>query len=132
MTHAAQYALSLHELEKGKSSREQKALVSSLVALLKRKGHFTLLPTILKEYEKYRERESDHDIVKLFLARESDRASFAKEIKAELFTRGVKKEPKVVFDATLVGGFKLKHRDTVLDASYKTQLIALYQKMISV
>lgn len=131
MTLAQQYARGLFEAGVGKDVSEADRLVESLVALLKRKGHLSLRPAIAREYRRLSMLEGEKGRARVVLAREQDAAKFRNEIAEELAAISMTGESRQEYDGTLVGGYRIEHKDTVVDASYKTQLLSLYRKMLS-
>ena len=130
MTLAAHYASALVVLEKGKNASERRALVDVFIALLRRKGHHMLLPSIMREYRRIAEEKEAHSETTVTLAREKDAVLFKKAIADRLSELGADEKPTVAYDETLVGGFRIRHGGTLVDESYKTQLLSLYQRMI--
>jgi F0F1-type ATP synthase delta subunit len=125
---AQYYARALYEIVQNESPSEQGKYVGNLMALLKRKGHFKLLPFILKEYTKLSAgKEKDSMIV---LSRHSDNQALRQA--RDAYERHFHlEEPHVAVDESIVGGFRIKSGNKILDASYKTALLQLYRNMIA-
>ena len=133
MTLAQQYAYALYEIGRSAAAPDAKRLVESLSALLERKGHRQMLPAIRKEFRVRSESKKARGdaCAEVVLAREKDLSIFKKNIDEELAAQNVIEAPRITYDATLIGGYRIEHEDSVVDASYRTQLLSLYRKMIA-
>ncbi|PIS39283.1 MAG: hypothetical protein COT33_02795 [Candidatus Nealsonbacteria bacterium CG08_land_8_20_14_0_20_38_20] len=108
----------LISLAENKSQREKEEIVKNFLEILKQKKNIPLLNKILKEVK----REIKKKEVNLTVARKLDEDAFA-QIKAkinEVF--GKEKETKIKIDENIIGGFLVKSRDYLIDASIKGML----------
>ena len=104
---------------------DPKDLFQRLEKTLRARGHLALLPKIalaLREEEKRMRRGAESV---LSVAKESDIASAKAESAA--YTEGA--PVRVVTDDSLIGGWTLSTPNTRVDASFKKQLLNLYQKI---
>ena len=122
-----EYAQALLELSKEKSPKEA---TDNLIALLKEKGHSSLLPSILEEYLKASERERDSETIVLTIAKTKDASKFKAELQ-EHMEHSDAAFTKEVVDETIIGGYILEKGEMVIDASYKKKLLLLYQSAIA-
>jgi len=121
---AKYYAQAIYELT-GENT------ISNLLAVLERKGHKHLLPSILSEYKKLKMERAVAENIQVRVAKKSDLEKNKVEITkdAEKFSLNVS-EAEVVEDNTIIGGFILEKGEVEVDKSYKKVLIDLYKKMI--
>jgi len=101
--------------------------VTALRGMLQANGRISLLPRIARAFERIAEREAKRTDVVLSVAHEKDERrakSEAKEALAELKAAGDVRETRV--DPTLIGGWRLEGNGILVDASYKKQLLDLY------
>ncbi len=99
--------------------------LAALQDLLKRKGKEKLLPKISKELLKLLEKHSRR-LPKVIIAKDKDLQK-AKE-KAEALGA---KDANVFKNPNIVGGYIIKTRNFVYDASYRKYLLDLYNKLKS-
>src|SRR3990167_1366944 len=103
--------------------------VRALQETLKVHGREALLPRIASAFARIAQRETKRTDVVLTLAREKDERHAHKEIKEMLASIGVDaKDLKTQIDDTLIGGWRLEGKETLVDASYKNQLLELDRK----
>ena len=104
--------------------------VRALEVTLKTHGREALLPRIASAFARIAQRETKRSDVVLTLAREKDERRAHKEIKEMLTRMKVdSKDLKTQIDDTLIGGWRLEGKETLVDASYKNQLLALYNSV---
>ena len=97
---------------------------------LKAHGREQLMPRIARAFARIAQREAKRTDVVLTVAREKDERRAHKEIKDALSRMGVEtKALKTQVDDTLIGGWRLEGKETLVDASYKNQLIELYNRV---
>lgn len=123
------YAQALKEIIRDGKGNEETIGVS-FVNLLKKKGHIKLLPQILKEFEKFSEKDIDTKQVVLTVARIADENRFKSDA-LQYITGFDEGHLKTKIDESLVGGFKIETKDIVVDASYKKKLLNLYREIIA-
>ncbi len=121
------YAQALWQIiEKGTPQAEA---VRSLHSFLKESGREALLPRIAKAFERIAATRARHDMAILTVA-DAKHEHYAQEAAAAF---GVKaKKMTVVVDTTLIGGWRLDARETLVDASYKKHLLELYRRTTNV
>ena len=103
--------------------------VHALRDTLKVHGREALLPRIGSAFARIAERESRRNDVVLTVAREKDERHAHKEVKSMLAAMGIEtKDLKTQVDDTLIGGWRLEGREMVVDASYKNQLLELFNR----
>jgi F0F1-type ATP synthase delta subunit len=111
-------------LESIKAGQKPAAVFAGLQGVLARRGHERLLPRIVRSLEREAARATHSDTGTLTVAKSSDKDSAF--VAALMKDMGVTYTPAVVVDDTIIGGAKLRHGDTEIDATYKTALINLY------
>lgn len=103
--------------------------VRALHETLKMHGREALLPRIASAFVRIAERETKRTDVVLTVAREKDERRAHKEVKEILTRMGVEtKDLKTQVDDTLIGGWRLEGREQLVDASYKSQLLELFNR----
>ncbi|MBU4298657.1 F0F1 ATP synthase subunit delta [Patescibacteria group bacterium] len=108
----------LISLSENKSQQEKEEIVKNFLEVLKQKKKIPLLSKILKEVK----REIKKKEVQLTVARKLDEDAFA-QIKAKIIkVFGKEKETKIKIDENIIGGFLVKSRDYLIDASIKGML----------
>lgn len=117
------YAQALVELEeKGVKAPE---LTRHLLAHLTKKGRLKLLPSILRELKKIQSRH-DKEFSKLEVASEKETAAALKEL-ASMHIEA----PGVEVNHSLIKGWRLVRKDTLIDRSAKKSLVDLYTNIIT-
>ncbi len=99
--------------------------VRALHTYLKEGGREALLPRIAKAFERLAAQHSSADTVVLSVA-DAKHEHSAKSA-AERFMPEAK-SAHIVIDKTLIGGWRLDARETLIDASYKKHLLELYRR----
>lgn len=131
---ASWYAEALYgALEKRKSERDVEKIFVRFRDVLARRGHARLLPFVIEEFEKITAREQLKNEVVLVTA---DKKSHSKWLhaydhyeKEGALPKGASRRD--VIDESIIGGFQIRTRDTLIDGSYKTPLVKLYRKITS-
>ncbi len=99
-----------------------------VIAYMKARGHLTLLPAVLRAAER-RGREAGAAVVTL--ARAEDAKQFGPAIAGHLTALGAKTEGYMIkIDDRMVGGYMVRAHGKVVDQSYRTALVSLYQHSI--
>lgn len=113
----------------------QKA-VHALTDTLKARGRLALSPRIAKAFGRIAARESAREGLVLTIAQESDQHhahAEAKKVFAEIGVVGNDMPAhaglKTEVDDTLIGGWRLEGRGTLIDASYKKQLLDIFSSV---
>ena len=100
-----------------------------LVAYLKKRGHTSLLPGIVARVERM---SGSSTGARVMLAKASDAEKFAQSIASTLTTLNVAAgDYAVTVDERVVGGFAVLGKGKVVDKTYRTALVNLYQKITS-
>ncbi len=98
--------------------KDASAFVPGLVAFMQSRGHRSLLPQIVKILE--REPASTDEPVAV-IAKEADAKKFATQIGGA----------RIVVDPRAVGGYTLRTGSQLIDKSFRSALISIYQKTVS-
>ncbi len=124
-----EFAQTLHTAYLEKNEKDFSEFFENFISSLKEKGMIKILPKVLREIESLEEKSKNDSKTTLIL---KDKSIFD-EIKSELdkhsetFNLG---ELDIQEDEAMVGGFVLKDKKNMLDRSYKTALINLYNRMV--
>lgn len=111
----------------------EKADSGALLGVLKRKGHMALLPSIVREYEKLAAKRAAARAGELRVAQRADVEMLQEEIAKYAAQMEISlPHARVAEDPTIVGGFILSKGEREVDASYKTRLLELYQRLMRV
>lgn len=103
--------------------------VRALQETLKIHGREALLPRIARAFARIAEREAKRSDVILTVAREKDERHAHREVKGVLSAMGIEiKDLKTQVDDTIIGGWRLEGREQLVDASYKNQLLELFNR----
>ncbi len=122
------YAKALFDLLLKADKDKQDKVIKNFVELLKAKGKVKLLPKVLFELGKLYEKHEE-SMPHIYYTKDSD----LKAAKEKLAVLELSNTPvKEVKDQQLIGGFKIKSKNFVFDASYKKFLLDLYDKLRSV
>ena len=97
-----------------------KQAVATVVEILTRDGRIELLPRIMRALKRLSEREMNSR-PRVYVAHEKDAKSAFKE-------SGVS-EADVCVDETLIGGWRLENAETLIDTSFKKQLLSIYSSV---
>jgi len=104
-------------------------VLSGLRRVLKQRGHQRLHGSILRTVaSRLTASQASRTIARV--ARLADVDTYQAVINKELVTLAGGREPKVIIDETLIGGYQLEANSQRLDASYKTALHKLYRNII--
>jgi len=122
------YIIALFELIR--DGKDIDVALDALKALLKRKGQTKLYPRILTGLLKQIEKSSAQTTTTVVIGREKDAEILKHEIETTLNALNGTSSYETSVDATIIGGFKIKHQSTIVDKSYKRQLVALYRSLI--
>lgn len=124
MSLAGAYASIIRDVEK---RSEGKGFTEKLLSLMRTRGHLSLLPSIVKILEN----EPIEATVTLTVAHEADLKNFASEIKQALTElHGEGESQKIIVDPRAVGGYAIRSGSKIIDNTYRTALVSLYQKTI--
>ncbi|TSC62845.1 MAG: hypothetical protein Athens041674_395 [Parcubacteria group bacterium Athens0416_74] len=106
------------------------AAVSAIKAKLQADGRSALLPRVARAFARLSEREAGRNTVVLTVAREKDERhakSAAKEILAQLGADADGLKTQV--DDSIIGGWRLEGRGMLVDNSYKSTLLNIYNQV---
>ena len=104
--------------------------VMTLHEALVARGRIGLLPRIAKAFARLASRAEMKDSVVLKIARERDKKTAFKEVKSLLADESIKSsEVRTSIDENLIGGWRLEGRELLRDASYKKQLLDIYERV---
>lgn len=123
---AQMYAHALYRATRGKDEATQRAYTESLVTVLKKRGHESLLPAILASFTRATEKKGVKTVITV--AREEDAAE-AQRVLEEYATEFDTAQHEVAVDDTIIGGYVIRGNDKILDRSFKSALLNLYQKV---
>ncbi len=131
---ASWYAEALYGALQGETVRSEsdsKKIFSNFRRVVALRGHERLLPFIARELDKILVREKDNNEIMLVVA---DKKSTSKWVhaydhyeKEGIIPKGATRRD--VVDESIVGGFQIRTKDTLIDASYKKSLVELYRKI---
>ena len=126
---AKQYARSLYESLTGKTEAESSRILGAFVRLLGRNRDLVRVREILSAFSDIWDREAGEVTAELLTARPADNsiADIKGYLQARTQARSVRLVAKI--DSSLVGGFILRYRDRILDASLKSNLQNLQDKL---
>lgn len=130
MTLVHAYAQVIREVPEEKAS----AFVPRLLAFMKHRGHLSLLPQVLRILEREPARSSIPTVV---VARESDARKFSSGIREALTKLGLPREAgaeekahRTLIDPRLVGGYSVRANSRIIDRSFRSALVSLYERAI--
>jgi F-type H+-transporting ATPase subunit delta len=111
-----------------KDSKDMESLVSGLLDYLKKNNLLSLLPNILRKLEKELEKEEKQKTIQISTSHEFDKDVIEK-IK-EYISKDKGDKFKVAVDEDLIGGFVIKGKNKILDASLKRNIEFLRESLI--
>ncbi|MDP2648574.1 MAG: F0F1 ATP synthase subunit delta [Patescibacteria group bacterium] len=119
------YAQALwHMIEKGMTPKEA---VQRMHSLLVSRGREGLMPRIARALKRLAEQKRAARSITLSVAREGDLRHAHREAKDVLSKMGAQSSDVTeAVDSSLTGGWRMEGRETLVDASFKSQLISLY------
>ncbi len=123
------YAQALWKMVEGGMSPVK--AVHALRDLLKARGREALLPRIGRTFARIAQREGKRTGVTLSVAREKDERAAKSAVKTILEEIGVEpKEVNILVDDSLIGGWRLEGKETLVDASHKKELLELFNRSV--
>jgi len=125
------YAQALAQtLEEREEHKDTKAIIRNLLALLRRRKQFRLLPKILQAFEE--EWSHRRGIVRMRVTFPTRFAESLQELEANLQKRlGKSIDLHAKPSETLIGGFRIHMEDMLIDASIEARLNALSRRLSS-
>lgn len=131
---ASWYAEALYGALNGKhvnTESDSKKILTHFRKVLSERGHDRLLPFIAHELEKIMAREKDKNEVVLVTADNKSVGKWAHAYdhyeKEGIVPKGATRRD--VVDESIVGGFQIRTKDTLIDGSYKKSLVELYRNI---
>ncbi len=116
------YAQALWNIIKG--GKEPTEAVHALHEQLKKSGRVSLAPRIARAFERIAARDHARNAVTLAVAE----AGHGHHGQKEAAALGIDVADAIInIDPTLIGGWRLEARETLVDASYKKHLLAIYR-----
>ncbi len=123
------YAQALYSGTEGKHGEELNHLYKNFIALLEQRGHRSLLPRIGKSFESLlslRKSHSEATIESPTRLSKEERKNYEEAFEK---VTGKSFSFKETQNETLIGGVRITGGGVVYDASYKSSLVSLYQKI---
>jgi F0F1-type ATP synthase delta subunit len=122
------YAQALYQMLK--EGMRPKEAVAKLRAVLRRQGRERLLSRIEHAFARIATRNEKKNTVTLSIARAKDKRKAQSAVKGLLKEMGISsKELAVEIDESLIGGWRLEGRERLVDASFKKDLLSLYNRV---
>jgi len=114
-----------------KTESDSKKVFSHFRKVLASRGHERLLPFVGRELEKILVREKNNNEVLLVTADGKNESKWSHAYDHYEREGIIKKSAtrRDVVDETIVGGFQIRTKDTLIDGSYKKSLVELYRKI---
>lgn len=126
------YAQALYKSLQGKSPESESALVANFIAVLRAKGHMSLLPSILKDFERISGKEEKYNATRITVADKAASRRCVEAVAEYAAQAGFDAKRAIIEeDSSLIGGFRAERRDMILDGSFKRMLTELYRKFIA-
>jgi len=95
-----------------------------LISFMKARGHISLLREVVRVLE----REPREPKARITLARESDASKLKGPLADHLSRLGIGAGESVVsIDPDMVGGYRIKAGNTLVDRSFRSALVSIYQ-----
>lgn len=120
-----QYAKILFELTDGVSKKDLDVRIEQYFKFLKTEQVLAKLPYIIDEFIRYAKQQAGINTISI----ESARKLSEGEAKAIAAYFGKNTEYSTITNKKLIGGVKIKHNNTIIDASLRSQLEALKTRM---
>lgn len=120
-----QYAKILFELTDGVSKKDLDSRINLYFKFLKSEQVLSKLPYIIDEFIRYAKQKAGINTISIECARQLSEG----EAKAIAAYFGKNTEYNVQTNTKLLGGVKIKHNNTIIDASLRSQLEALKTRM---
>ena len=111
------------------SGLETEAALKGLKRILTAKGHGKLYPAILNSLCMKLEGQETQPVISVIVRSEDTLKKQKSAIDNELKKMKLDGEFVVRVDPTITGGFIIRTKDTLLDASYKSKLLGIYRKL---
>ncbi|MFH1047730.1 MAG: F0F1 ATP synthase subunit delta [Patescibacteria group bacterium] len=122
-----EYARALYEVIRGMKDKEAEQAIVKFVADMKSRGLLALLPEILKALPTTIKMVDGIEDVVIESAHDLDDATVAGAVKA-LGKKQSEVEVRQIINPEIIGGIKVRGRDTVLDASLRGRIQKLREE----
>lgn len=128
---ASWYAEALYGALGGKSESDAKKIFTRFRKVVSARGHERLLPFVAHELEKIATREKAKNEVLLVTANDKSQSKWTHAYDHYEKEGVIPKHAarRNVVDETIVGGFQIRTKDTLIDGSYKKNLLELYRRI---
>ena len=122
------YAKALWQMVEGGMSPAK--AVDAVQKVLATHGREALLPHIAKAFARLAEQEASRNDIVITVAREDDEKRARKEVETIVKEMGADSSAlKTQVDDSIIGGWRLEGKGTLIDASYKNQLLELFNRV---
>lgn len=128
---ASWYAEALYGALGGKSESDSKKVFARFRKVVSARGHERLLPFVAHELDKIMDRERGKNEVLLVTADDKSQSKWAHaydhyEKESIIPKHAIRRD---VVDESIIGGFQIRAKDTLIDGSYKKSLLELYRNI---
>lgn len=107
-----------------------KKAVAGLHDVLNRHGRTALLPRVARAFARIAARERRRNDVTLCVSRDADARTARKEIADIARDLGLKSgDISTRIDTDLIGGWRFEGRERLIDASFRKQLLSIYERV---
>lgn len=126
---AETYARALVSATRGLTAHEITDRVQRFRTILARNGHERMLPRVATLVERILAKQERRERVELVVAREEDRKRFEKGLLEYRGILGAQEGTDITecVDDTVIGGYRLRAKGLMVDATYKRALLELYR-----
>lgn len=108
------------------------SIALTFLKTLKKRGHLRLTKSVLKSLEKKLISEKEKQILNIEIVNEWDDKKFGEIIEGEISNNNISYKEKVVkIVPEIVGGFRIRVGNTLIDRSYRKELIEIYENVTS-
>ena len=122
------YAQALWKMIEGGAA--PKSAAKSMHTVLEARGRLGLLPRISRAFSRIASRNFARENVVIFIAHKKDEKDALRQAEPILKEAGIKtKDVEIRIDGNLIGGWRLEGRELLHDASYKKQLLDIYEQV---
>ncbi len=108
---------------------EVKTALERLGNILKKHGHESLYPRILKSLQTRFAQDALRGTAKVRLAKDADEKRYKKEIEAFMEANKLS-DSETIVDETIIGGYVFEGGGSRVDASYKKSLLNIYKNLV--
>jgi F-type H+-transporting ATPase subunit delta len=119
------YAKALHEATKGLEGEKLDRAIANFIIILMKEGKLSKVEKIIEKYLNFEKR--DRGVKQVEVTTSFGLSETAEKMVKDHFGGEVEITKKK--DEKIIGGFKIKLDDTVIDASVKTQLVKMKESL---